>query len=89
MRVSISKLFLSLKIMDEGTNSWQRMQRTWISLALDTLNLPLLVSLHPDDTVSGITRNRLVIQLETIPQAERKKKAPRHSVSTAPQAWLG
>jgi hypothetical protein len=51
MRASISKLFLSLKLIDEGTNCWQRMQRTWISLPLATLNLPLLVYQHPDASV--------------------------------------
>jgi hypothetical protein len=72
MRVSISKLLLSLKLIDEGTNSWQRMQRRWISLTLDTLNLPLLVCQHPDDTVLGMVRNCLAIQMVTLVRDKRE-----------------
>ncbi len=38
----MSKLSLSLKLMAVGTNFRQRIQRKWISLASDTLNLLLL-----------------------------------------------
>ena len=51
-----------MKLIDDGSNSRQRMQRTWISLALDTLNLLLLVFLSSIEVVEsiGIFRNRIV-----------------------------
>jgi hypothetical protein len=76
MRVSISKLFLSLKLIDEGTNSWQRMQRTWISLPLATLNLPLLVYQHPDATVFGRLETALYLKSNHTISQDKKESPP-------------
>ena len=47
MRALMLKLSLSLKLIEVGTNSRQRIQRKWIFLAFDTLNLLLFGFLSP------------------------------------------